>query len=119
MNASISEGTSTEIMDKYVGHFVETTKKEGNIGLIAHNRGYPVNYFARLKELVKGDKIKYTCDNFIKEYVVEEVGIIKNTDWSLLEPRNKNILTLITCVENEPEYRRYVQAKEYIKKGMP
>ena len=51
LDASISEGTSKEIMDKYVGHFEETSLKSGNVGLAAHNRGYAVNYFANIKSL--------------------------------------------------------------------
>ena len=33
LEANISEGTRKETMDKYVGHFEETSKKDGNIGL--------------------------------------------------------------------------------------
>ena len=55
LEAEISEGTSKEIMDKYVGHFEETSKSVGNVGLAAHNRGYNVNYFANLKKLKEGD----------------------------------------------------------------
>ena len=45
--APISEGTSQEVMLEYVGHFENTSKWEGNIGLAAHNRGYPINYFSK------------------------------------------------------------------------
>ena len=38
--------------------------------------------------------------------------IIKDTDIDVLENTEENILTLITCVENEPNYRRCVQAEE-------
>ena len=41
--AQIADGTTTEVMNKYVGHFTETPKDSGNIGLAAHNRGYNVN----------------------------------------------------------------------------
>ena len=36
--APIGEGTSMEVMNKYVGHFENTEKWNGNIGLAAHNR---------------------------------------------------------------------------------
>ena len=49
LKAPISEGTSQEIMLNYVGHFENTSIWNGNIGLAAHNRGYPINYFAKLK----------------------------------------------------------------------
>ena len=112
LEASISEGTGKEVMDKYVGHFEETSKKIGNIGLAAHNRGYAVNYFARIKELKEGDEIIYKYNDFEKTYIVVENKIIKDTDWEDLEETEENKITLITCVENEPEYRRCIQGIE-------
>ncbi len=108
--APIAEGTSANIMNEYVGHFEETPKNKGNIGLAAHNRGYKVNYFQNLKLLQKGDLIIYTYNGEISKYSVNELGIIKDTDWSKLESSSQDKLTLITCLEDEPEYRRYIQA---------
>ncbi len=112
LEAEISEGTSKEVMDKYIGHFEETSKKNGNIGLAAHNRGYAVNYFSQIKLLKTGDEIIYKYYNFEKKYLVIENKIIKDTDWSYLQQTEENRITLITCVENEPEYRRCIQAIE-------
>ena len=108
--APIAEGTSANIMNEYVGHFEETPKNKGNIGLAAHNRGYKVNYFQDLKLLQKRDLIIYTYNGEISKYSVNEFGIIKDTDWSKLESSSQDKLTLITCLEDEPEYRRYIQA---------
>lgn len=108
--APIAEGTSTNIMNEYVGHFEETPKNKGNIGLAAHNRGYKINYFRDLKLLQTGDLIIYTYNGEISKYSVNELGIIKDTDWSKLESSSQDKLTLITCLEDEPEYRRYIQA---------
>ena len=47
-----------------------------------------------------------------KTYKVEKIEIIENTDWSYLEKTDENKITLITCIENEPLYRRCVQAVE-------
>ena len=74
--ANIQEGTSAKILNTSIGHFEETDKTEGNIGLAAHNRG--------------------------------------DTDWTKLEETKENTITLITCVENEPEYRRCVIGKEKV-----
>ena len=74
--------------------------------------GYPVNYFGRIKELQTGDEIIYKTKDGTKKYAVTLSIIIKDTDWSYLEETNDNRITLITCVENEPTYRRCVQAKE-------
>lgn len=112
LSAEIAEGTTKEVMDKYVGHFENTKTQNGNIGLAAHNRGYEVNYFENLKNLEYGAEIIYKYGNFEKTYVVETIEIIKNTDWSYLEETEDNRITLITCVENQPEYRRCIQGIE-------
>ena len=110
--ANIEEGTDKDILNQYVGHFIATQKENGNVGLAAHNRGYEVNYFQDLKLLKKGDEIKYKYNEFEKVYEVEKCRIIKDTDWEYLENTEDNRLTLITCVENQPEYRRCIQAVE-------
>ena len=112
VKAPISEGTTKEILNQYVGHFQTTAKENGNIGLAAHNRGYEVNYFQDLKLLKEGDKIIYQHNDFRKTYEVKKIRIIKDTEWTYLEETEENQLTLITCVENQPEYRRCIQAIE-------
>ncbi len=112
LKANIKEGTSSKILDDYIGHFEETQKINGNIGLAAHNRGYKNNYFAKIKNLQDGDIIYYVYEGKTKKYEVINQNIIKDTDWYCLENTKENMLTLITCVENQPEYRRCVQAKE-------
>ena len=111
--ADISEGTDKEILDVFVGHFKETKKENGNIGLAAHNRGYNVNYFGRIKELVIGDEIYYTYGSIKKKYKVCLITIIKDTEWTYLENTEDNRITLITCLEDEPEYRRCIQGIEF------
>lgn len=112
LKAEIYEGTSPDVMNKYIGHFEETSEFMGNIGLAAHNRGYPVNYFKDLKLLEIGDKIYYRYFGKNKTYLVNKIKIIKDTNWEMLKNTEENKLTLITCVENEPEYRLCVQAIE-------
>lgn len=112
LSADISNGTDKETLNKYVGHFIETPIEDGNIALAGHNRGYDVNYFSRLKELREGDEIIYIHNEINRIYEVTKNKIIKDTDIDVLENTEENILTLITCVENEPNYRRCVQAEE-------
>mgnify|MGYP000345637288 CR=1 FL=1 len=64
-------------MLEYVGHFENTNLLNGNVGLAAHNRGYPINYFARLKELEFGDEIIYKQGYETKKYVVNNITIYK------------------------------------------
>ena len=113
LSANIAEGTDKEVMEAYIGHFEETSKLIGNVGLAAHNRGYLHNYFEHLKDLKIGDEIRYYYQGQEKRYVVEKQKIIQDTDWTMLENTQDNRLTLITCVENEPSYRRCVQAVEF------
>lgn len=112
LEAWIAEGTTSEVMNSYIGHFENTSKLDGNIGLAAHNRGYPVNYFQNIKNLKKGDLIEYFYGNISKKYKVETVTIISDTDWTYLAQTKDNRITLITCVEDEPSYRRCIQAVE-------
>lgn len=111
--APISEGTTKEVMDKYVGHFIDTSVIKGNVCLGAHNRGYPVNYFQNIKELQDGDIIYYKKDDKIIKYMVDVVTLINDTDWEYLENTEDNKITLITCVENQPDLRRCIQGTEY------
>ena len=114
LKAPISEGTSLDILSKKIGHFEETAIELGNIGLAAHNRGYEFSFFKDLYKLKNGDEIIYTHENYKKTYIVEKNIIIKSSDWNNLEPSEDNKITLITCVENEPNFRRCVQAEEIV-----
>ncbi len=112
LKADIQEGTTKEIMDKFIGHFEESKKWEGNVCLAAHNRGYKNNYFSEIKQLQEGDKIIYYFQDNRREYLVEKNDIIEASNVTCLENTEKNTLTLITCVENEPNYRRCIKAIE-------
>lgn len=112
LKAPIHEGTLKEVMNEFVGHFEETQIENGNIGLAAHNRGYPVNYFQDIKKLKEGSIIIYKHSKFVMTYIVKTVEIIENTNWEYLKNTEDNRITLITCVENEPKYRRCIQGVE-------
>lgn len=110
--APIAEGTTQEIMREYVGHFENTMFWKGNIGLAAHNRGFPINYFEKVKDLKTGDEIIYKTPYGEKIYEVTLYKVIDQTDWSYLQETEDNRITLITCVRNKPENRLCVQAVE-------
>lgn len=106
LDAGIKEGTSAEILNYDVGHLENTGIFEGTIGLCAHNRGYPKNYFSELKNLAEGEKVIYTHPQYgEKEYIVQEKIVISCDDWSYTENSDENKLVLITCVENEETKR--------------
>lgn len=111
--AQIQQGTDEETLNKSVGHFEKSPVLNGNVCLAAHNRGYEINFFEKIKTLLLNDIIIYQYGETQKSYAVSNVTIIKETDWSYINTTSKeNKLTLITCVENEPEYRLCVQATE-------
>lgn len=111
-NIPIKNGTSQEIMKKYIGHFENTSFDTGNIGLASHNRGAGANYFENIYKLNKGDNIFYTYENVVRKYKVNKKVVIDSYDWSNLENTTKNIITLITCIENKPNLRLCIQATQ-------
>lgn len=112
LEAPILEGTTKEVLRRAVGHFSSTSKWDGNVVLAAHNRGYKYNFFQEIKRLELGDIIKYQTEQGCRTYTVTGKEKIKETDLSCLKNTKENKITLITCVENMPEYRLCVQAKE-------
>lgn len=112
LDAPILEGTSKEVLRRGVGHFVTTSKWNGNVVLAGHNRGYKYNFFQEIKRLEIGDRIEYQTEQGTRTYKVMGKRSIKETDLSCLENTKENYLTLITCLENMPEYRICIQAKE-------
>ena len=112
LNATVKEGTTDDVLENYIGHIEETATYDGNIGLAGHNRGYEKSYFARINELEIGDTIKYKTKFYDRTYVVDNIQVIYETDWSLLESKENNKLTLITCIANKQNQRLCVQASE-------
>ena len=109
LKEEITQGTTKEILIKNIGHFINTSKQEGNICLAVHNQ---MEYFKKIRLLKKGDEIKYKYNQFEKVYEVDKCRIIKRDELEYLEQTEDNMLTLITYVENQPEYRRCIQAIE-------
>ncbi len=105
----IFEGTTMDILDKGIGHFKSSPLIDGNVCLAGHNY---YNVWKNLNKLEKGDNIEYTCIFGKKNYRVSDIRQIEDTDTSVLENTQDNIITLITCVKNKPSKRLCVQAIE-------
>lgn len=112
LNATVKEGTTSDVLLEYIGHIEETSTYDGNVGLAGHNRGCENSYFARINELEIGDEIRYKTKFYDRIYVVDNIKVILETDWSLLESTEENKLTLITCITNKRKQRLCVQATE-------
>ena len=103
------DGEVTAAMKKGVGHIDSTSCWLGTIGIVGHNRS---GVFGKLKALQIGDEITYSTLLGTKSYVVDFVGKIAANDWSYLQYSADNRITLLTCVENQPQYRLCVTATE-------
>lgn len=104
--ANIVEGTKKENLSQYVCHFEKSSIKQGNVCLATSNKD--------IKLLKEGDEIKYRADEFEKTYIIEKSRIIKDTEWEFLAENEENMLTLITYIENQSEYRRCIIAVEKV-----
>lgn len=107
----VYEGTSIATLDKGVGHFENSPYFDGNVCLAGHNSK---EIWANLNKLQNGDSIIYTSFMGIKKYEVNNIVEISEKDWSLLSNTDENMITLITCIKNQPFKRLCVQAKEVI-----
>lgn len=112
LNATVKEGTTNDVLLNYIGHIEETNTYDGNVGLAGHNRGCKNSYFARINELEIGDIIKYKTKFFDRTYIVDNIQVIYETDWSLLKNTKENKLSLITCVAGKKEQRLCIQTTE-------
>lgn len=70
------------------------------------------NISRKSTNLKNGDEIIYKTKLGTKKYIVYEKQIIASTDWSVIENTNENIVTLITCIENDASSRLCIRAKE-------
>ena len=109
LNVKVYEGENN--LEKGVGHFTDTAVFTGNVAIAGHNRGVN-SYFGEIHNLKTGDEIIYTTTLGTKKYAVTSVRKINAADFSFLRETSDNRLTLITCVKNEPNFRRCVQAIE-------
>ncbi len=109
LTVKVYEGTDSATLKKGAGHFENTSFFNGNTVLAAHNRGV-ANHFGKIHTLDLGDEIKLTTKLGTRTYEVYSVAKIAYDDLSVLNDSSENIITLITCVRDQPEYRWCVRA---------
>ena len=108
VNFSIYEGTTSSDMLHGAGHFIGTSIWDGNVCLAAHNRGVK-NNFGKIHNLKAGDTITLTTAYGTRTYAVSSVQKVHETNTSCVQDSASNMITLVTCVANEREYRYVVQ----------
>ena len=112
LDAPIKDGTELSILKTAVGHFKNTPYFNGNICFAAHNRGYNQNFFERLNEVKKGDKVEYITKYSIQEYYITEIKEIEETNLSVLNPTEQDQVTMITCIKNQRDKRLCIIASK-------
>ncbi len=95
LQVPILEGTDDLTLDRGVGHIAGTASpgESGNIGIAGHRDGF----FRGLKDIHVGDTIDLQSPQGDSHYRVDEIQIVSPKDVSVLEPRTRPSLTLVTC----------------------
>ena len=109
LTVGVYEGTDSAPLLKGAGHFEGTSIWNGNVAIAGHNRGVR-NDFGKIHTLKAGDIITFTTVLGTRTYAVIGVNKVSVYDVSGLEPSGTNMITLYTCVEDQPAYRWCVTA---------
>lgn len=109
LTVKVFEGTGSTPLLKGAGHFTGTTAWEGNFCVAAHNRGVR-NDFGKIHTLSSGSAVILSTKLGTRTYYVTSVSKVSDTDTSGLNPSAANMITMYTCVANQPAYRWCVRA---------
>jgi sortase A len=95
LTAVIVEGDSSDILQRAVGHLVETALpgEAGNVVLAAHRD----TFFRPLKNIRLGDVIGVATPARDLEYVVISTAVVSPDAVEVLRPTAQRTLTLVTC----------------------
>lgn len=111
LSVKVYQGTDSAALKNGAGHFASTSIWDGNVAFAGHNRGVN-NNFGKIHTLESGDTIKLTTKLGTRSYTVYSVRKVSVNDVSVLDSTGENIVTLVTCVMNQPDYRWCVQARQ-------
>jgi sortase A len=95
LEAPVLDGTDDLTLNRGVGHIVGTDRpgEDGNIGIAGHRDGF----FRVLKDVTPGDTIELATPKRVVTYVVDQIVLVRPDDVSVLQPRSRPSLTLVTC----------------------
>lgn len=121
LEVPVLEGTDDLTLNRAVGHIAGTDLPghNGNIGIAGHRDGF----FRGLKDVATGDTIEIMTQKEVSTYVIDQIIIVKPSDVSVLTPRSRPSVTLVTCypfyfVGSAPQ-RYIVQASLSSSEAMP
>jgi len=95
LEVPVLEGTDKVTLNRGVGRIAGTSLpgQGGNIGIAGHRDGF----FRTLKDIRTGDAIELVTTSGKDIFVVDQIRITNRGDVSVLRPRAKRSLTLVTC----------------------
>jgi len=95
LEVPVLEGTDDLTMDRAVGFIAGTARpgNDGNIGISGHRDGF----FRGLKDIREGDGIELVSAKGTDTYTIDRIVLVKTTDVSVLAPRPRPSITLVTC----------------------
>ena len=95
LEVPVLPGTDDPTLDRAPGHIDGTALpgQDGNVGIAGHRDGF----FRALKDIHQGDAIDLFTQNKTDHLLVDEIVIVSPEDVSVLQPRSKPSLTLVTC----------------------
>jgi sortase A len=95
LEVPVLEGTDEVTLNRGVGRIAGTSSpgEAGNIGIAGHRDGF----FRKLKDIHAGDAIELATVSGTDIFVVDRIRITSPADVSVLRPRTKHSITLVTC----------------------
>ncbi len=95
LEVPVLEGTDDLTLNRGVGRIEDTAQigEDGNIGIAGHRDGF----FRGLKDLKVGDTLELEGPARTDTYVVDQLRIVNPNDVSILQPRSRSSVTLVTC----------------------
>jgi len=97
LEVPVLEGTDDLSLNRAVGHIAGTARpgetSNGNVGIAGHRDGF----FRGLKDVATGDMIEIMTQNETTTYVIDQITIVNPSDVSVLAPRSRSSVTLVTC----------------------
>lgn len=95
LTAPVIEGDDEKTLSRAAGHLPDTPLpwERGNSAIAAHRDGL----FRPLKDIGAGDEIVFRSSRDVLHYRVTDTVVVEPDDLSVLKPKSKDALTLITC----------------------
>ena len=95
LEVPVLEGTDDLSLDRAVGLIAGTARpgEDGNIGIAGHRDGF----FRGLKDIQEGARIELVTARGTYTYTTDRVTLVTPDDVSVLAPRPRPSITLVTC----------------------